>query len=172
MRSFLLSIAAMFVVGGTQATAVQQPAARFVEIDGSKSPQDVPEWLAWETSFRMLALARSKGSTAVPASLGLTAAEAEMLFKEADGQVTRDNACQKRVERLKSLGMEKVQVINEETKTIQLDCRSKTLQARDRLLGALSPEGQTALVAWVNNAKAGIRIRVPRAEWEHYRRPQ
>jgi hypothetical protein len=172
MRKSVMVVAAAIVLGVGGVAADQERSSPYVEIDGSKNPQDIPEWLAWETAFRMLALARRKGSVAVPASLGLAAAEAEMVFKEADGQVARDAACQKRVERLKSLGIDKVKEINAKTKTIQLDCRWGTLRARDRLLESLSPEGQTALTTWVNNARTGIRIRVPKAEWEQYRLPQ
>jgi len=171
MRKFLTCAAVAAAVGAGGAATLQERSSRYVEVDGSKNPQDVPEWLAWETAFRMLALARSKGSVAIPASLGLASSEAELVFKEADGQVARDTACQKRVEKLKSLGIDKVKEINAQTKTIQLDCRWVTLRARDRLLDSLSPEGQTALTTWVNNAKAGIRIRVPKAEWEQYRLP-
>jgi hypothetical protein len=173
MRPWLAyAAAAAALVGGGDLATVQED-SRFVEIDGSKNPQDIPEWVAWETGFSMLALAHSKGSLAVPASLGLSGGEADLVFREAAAQLTRDSACQKRVERLRPLlGREKIDVINEKTKTIQLDCRWKTLEARDRLLAALSPEGQTSLLKWVSDRKSGIHVRVPKAELDHYRRPQ
>jgi hypothetical protein len=69
------------------------------------------------------------------------------------------------------LGREKTEVLNEKTRAIQLDCRQAILDARDQLLRSLSPEAQIALIAWVEARKSGIRARVPKAELDHYRRP-
>jgi hypothetical protein len=123
-------------------------------------------------SFRMLALAKRRGSTAVPEGLDMSEAERQLVFHAAEGQAKRDAACEERVMRLKPLlGREKTEVLNEKTRAIQLDCRQAILDARDQLLRSLSPEAQIALIAWVEARKSGIRARVPKAELDHYRRP-
>ena len=160
------------VAGGSLAGVGSQPSSDYIEIDGSKNPEQVPAWVAWETSFRVLALARRKGSMAVPESLEMSEAERQLVFHAAEGQAGRDAMCEERVMRLKPLlGREKVEVLNEKTRAIQLDCRQAVLDARDQLLRSLSPEAQAALIIWVETRKAGIRSWVPRAELDHYRRP-
>ena len=160
------------VAGGSLAGVGSQPSSDYIEIDGSKNPEQIPAWVAWETSFRVLALAKRKGSLAVPHSLEMSEAERELVFHAAEGQAKRDAACEEKVMRLKPLlGRETVEVLNEKTRAIQLECRHAILDARDQLLRGLSPEAQTALIIWVEARKAGIRAWVPKAELDHYRRP-
>jgi hypothetical protein len=166
-------VGAVLVARGSAQPVKLPPPSDYVEIDGSKNPQDIPEWDAWLAAFRVLSIANRKGSIAVPASLGLSDADLRLVFAEAAEQDKRNRVCEERVERLRPLlGKEKVEVINERTRTLQLECRWMTLQARDRLLEALSAEGRTALAAWVSEQKAAMRVMVPKAELEHYKQPQ
>jgi hypothetical protein len=66
----------------------------------------------------------------------------------------------------------KASVINARQAEIQLDCRWQTLQTRDRLLQDLRPEGQAALIAFVESLKAGTQVTVPRRELAHFQKPQ
>jgi hypothetical protein len=145
----------------------------YVEIDGSRNPELIPEWLVWETSFRTLAIARRDGSVEIPATIGLSDADLEAVMAEAEKQPTRDDECAARVERLRPMvGREKAEVINAKTEAIQLECRAATLQARDRLFRTLTPEDGTLLIGWVNERKRGIQVRIRRAELAHFRRPE
>lgn len=164
---------AMFLAaGGSLKRVGSQPSSDYIEIDGRKNPEQVPAWVAWETSFRTLSLAKRKGSLAVPASLEMSEAERNLVFHAAEGQAARDTICEEKVMRLKPLlGREKVEVLNEKTRAIQLECRQAVLDARDQLLRSLSPEAQTTLIIWVDNQKSSIKAWVPRAELDHYRRP-
>jgi hypothetical protein len=111
----------------------------------------------------------------VPPSLGLSDADLKPVLHEANEQTTPRNQCIEQVEKLKPL-LDVVPVpdadINAETKTIQIECRSRTLDARDRLLKTLSPEGVIALSAWIENGKTHMQVRVPKGEMAHYRQPQ
>ena len=145
----------------------------YMDIDGSKNPELIPEWLVWENSFRLLAIARRDGSVEVPATIGLSDAGLAAVLKEAERQPDRDHACEQRLERMRPLlFIEKVEVINEKTEALQIECRTATLQARDRIFRALSPEDGTMLIAWVNEGKRGIRARVRKADLAHFRRPE
>jgi hypothetical protein len=62
--------------------------------------------------------------------------------------------------------------INAKNQAIQIECRWRTLEERDRLLKALSPEGVTALSSWIEDRKANIQVRVPKGEMAHYRQPR
>lgn len=145
----------------------------YVDIDGSRNPELIPEWLVWEASFRTLAIARRDGSVEIPATIGLSDAALEVVIAEAEKQPTRDDGCVARVERLKPLvGREKAEVINAKTAAIQLECRAATLRARDRLFRVLSPEDTTRLIGWVTERKRGIQVRIRRAELAFFRRPE
>jgi hypothetical protein len=99
--------------------------------------------------------------------------ERALILAEAQASLQRDKACQQRVEKLLPLvGKEKNSVINAKQQEIQLDCRWETLHARDRLLERLRPEGQTALIAFVEDTKGGARVTIPKRELAHYLQPQ
>lgn len=149
-----------------------QPPEAYVEIDGSKNPEQIPDWATWEMAFSALALAQRSESKAVPESLHMSDADQRLVFAAAKGQAGRDTACQQKVERLRPmLGKAEASAINERTREIQLECRQATLDAAESLMSSLSPEGQTSMTAWLQTERAAIRARVPKGELDHYRRP-
>jgi hypothetical protein len=149
-----------------------KPGDEYVEIDGGKNPGDIPEWSAWETSFRNLALAKRKGSVAIPRSLKMSEADQKLVFAEAMNQAARDQACDKRVDALRPLvGKVDNKTIWERNWEILIDCRQATLDAGQQLLKQLSPEAQVAMQAWVAETKRHIWARIPKSEIDHYRRP-
>jgi hypothetical protein len=81
--------------------------------------------------------------------------------------------CQKQIESLRPLvGVTPVKDINEKQRAIQLECRRRSLDIRDRLLDGVSPEASVAIAAWVENLKTGIEISVPKRELAHFRQPK
>lgn len=168
------AVTAIASVAGAQAPqAPQSNEDEYVDIDGGRNPELIPQWLVWETSFRTLAIARREGSVEIPATIGLSDADLEAVIAEAEKQSARDDECIARVERLRPMvGRAKVEVINERTAAIQLECRAATLQARDRLFRVLSPEDTTLLIGWVTERKRGIQVRIRPAELAHFRRPE
>jgi hypothetical protein len=147
--------------------------SEYVHIDGSRNPEMIPEWSTWEFAFRTIA----GGSKLIPTQVlqFLSGREAELLLEEALASQERDAACQARILRLKPLlTRETAKKIDERTREIQIECRWQTLHARDRLLAALedNPEGQMALIQWVESTKSVTRVSVPKAELAHYRQPQ
>lgn len=155
--------------------AVQAPRgepAEIVEIDGSRNPELIPEWSAWEFAFRTIA----GGSKLIPTEVlvHLSAAEAELILEAALASQERDRACQARVQRLPAPTRASARQHNQRTREIQIECRWQTLDARDRLLEALeeNPEGQQALVRWVESTKLVTRVTIPKGELAHFRQPQ
>jgi hypothetical protein len=145
--------------------------SEYVHIDGSRNPEMIPQWATWAFAFRVIA----GGSRLIPTVvLGhLSEAEAAEVVKEATADQKRDAECQERVLRLRPLLLtERAAVINEKTREIQLECRWRTLRARDRLLARLRPEGQIALIQWVESTKSGMEVSVPKRELAHYQQPQ
>lgn len=146
------------------------PPSERLEIDGSKNPELIPQWNVWAMAFRLALRSTPDG---IPRILGLTPAEAELLVVQAQADAKADRECRDGVLRLKPLlGVAPVTDINDKTRQIQLTCRQKTLDARDRLLAGVRPEASAAIVMWVESLKGGIQISVPKKELEHFRRPE
>jgi hypothetical protein len=147
------------------------PAEEIVVIDGSKNPELIPQWAAWEFAFRVM----GGGPKELPTTVYrvVSGEERALILAEAQASLKRDKACQERVQKLWPLvGIEKDSVINVKQQKIQLDCRWETLHARDRLLQRLRPEGQTELIRFVEDMKGGTKVTIPKRELAHYLQPQ
>ncbi len=168
----MLTISVAVLLFCAAPAAATQVTTSYVEIDGSKHPEQVPEWVTWQTAFSTLSLAERSESKAIPESLEMSDADKQLVFAAARQQAARDGACQKKVDALKPLlGKAEASVINQRTHEIQLECRQRTLDAADSLMKALSPEGRTSMAAWLQTIKAGIHVRVPKDELDHFHRP-
>ena len=166
-------LALALVAGLASSPAAQKPPPgdEMVTIDGSKNPELIPQWSAWEFAFRVIA----GGPRDLPATVYQVVSKEEgarvMAAAQADRQ--RDAACRERISKLHPLlRTAKASVINARQAEIQLDCRSQTLRIRDRLLEQLSPDGQAALAAFVESLKTGTNVTVPRRELAHFQKPQ
>lgn len=179
LRQRLILVAASLLLTQQTTSAQSKTPPRFsnprpseyVHIDGSRNPEMIPQWAAWAFAFRVIA----GGSRSIPTVVlrHLSGEEAAEVLKEAAADQKTDAECQERVLRLRPLLLtERARVINGKTRAIQLDCRWRTLQARDRLLARLRPEGQIALTQWVESTKSGMQVSVPARELAHYQQPQ
>jgi hypothetical protein len=147
------------------------PPEEIVVIDGSKNPELIPQWSAWEYAFRVMGGGPKELPTSVYRVVSME--ERALILAEAQASLRRDKACQERVEKLLPLvGKEDNSVVNAKQREIQLDCRSETLHARDRLLQRLRPEGQAELIRFVEETKAGTKVTIAKRELAHYLKPQ
>lgn len=147
------------------------PPDEIVTIDGAKNPELIPQWSVWEMAFRVMA----GGPRQLPSSVYhvVSKEEGARIMAAADADQRRDAACRERIAKLRPLLLTtKPSVINARQMEIQIDCRWQTLRTRDRLLEELRPEGQAALVAFVESLKSGTQVTVPRRELAHFLRPQ
>ncbi len=147
--------------------AIAGPSER-LEIDGSKNPELIPGWYIWETFFRQLHTAGT-----IPSVLNLTTEEERLLQMELEQYGKSNQQCQRDIETLRPLvGVAPIKAINEKQRAIQLECRRRSLDLRDRLLAGVRPESSVAIIAWVENLKTGIEISVPKRELAHFREPE
>ena len=145
--------------------------SEYVHIDGGRNPEMIPQWATWAFAFRVIA----GGSQLIPTVVlrHLSDEEAAEVLTAATADRKTDAECQERVLRLRPLLLTaQAQTINEKTREIQLDCRRRTLRIRDRLLARLRPEGQIALMQWVESTKSGMQVSVPKRELAHYQQPE
>ena len=139
-----------------------------LEIDGGKNPELIPEWYVWETFFRQL----HKTGTE-PSALKLTASETRVLRMEVERYSKSNQECQKQIEDLRPLvGVAPNSEVNQKQRAIQLECRNRTLDIRERLLDGIGPDARDAVISWVENLKSGIEISVPKRELAHFRQPR
>jgi hypothetical protein len=166
----------VFSASALEGRPVQYAAAKdVIHIDGQKNPELIPEYVLWEHGFGGLAIIKQQNMPAALASLRLAPEDLALVWKEAALQKAREDHSaseqRRRREALKAQGVTPQQLSLELQKVI-LDYRWTVLNARDRLLAALTPEGQAALLAWIEARRAHITASVARADWEFFRQPR
>jgi hypothetical protein len=147
------------------------PRAELIEIDGSRNPELIPQWAAWEFAFRVI----GGGQKELPAIVFrvVSTEERALILAAAQASLQRDRACHARLEKLAPLvGKEQNSVINAKQREIQLDCRWETIHARDALLERLRPQARTALITFVEDTKQGTKSTVSKRGLAHYLQPQ
>ena len=175
-RTFVVVGAAVAVAGAVLNAEFRQAAdgkgvPETIEIDGSKNPELIPEWSAWGFAFRVIAT----GSRQLPSSVHavVSTEEATLLLKQADRLQKFDRECQHRVVKLHSLlGKEKDDALDARLRDITLECRWATLNARDRVLEQLKPEGAAALAAFVTSTKAATSLTIRKQDLARFLEPQ
>jgi hypothetical protein len=178
VSTWMLRAVTLTLIGGSIAVAPlvarqAQIFGRMVKIDGKTDPDRIPEWLSWQQGFRTLATLKKEGFNEF--RLALEATDAELVENEALAQLERDEACRRaQYEREAELSPQgaTLQEIIKEQKVIVLGCRTKTLEARDKLLAALSPDGQFALLQWIERRRANIGSFVPEGDLEYFKLPR
>ena len=177
----VLSAASLEAWGASQGvkTAKAAKAAKaedvIIEISGEKTPEQLPEYLVWKIGLRAIAAIKKQNIVPALEELGLSDAEGEIVFAEGRAQQERDKECFERQERLTAMlkaAEAKPERIASETRAIVLECRWATLDAKERMLAALSPDARTSVVTWVLNQRRQINVSVHRADLEFFRQPR
>jgi hypothetical protein len=146
-----------------------------IEISGEKTPEQLPEYLVWKVGLRALAAIKKQNIAPALEELGLSKADGNVVFAEGRAQQERDKECFERQERLTTMmkaAEAKAERIASETRAIVIECRWATLDAKDRMLAALTPDAQAAVVAWVLEQRRQINVSVARADLEFFRQPR
>jgi hypothetical protein len=176
-RTAWLVVLGIFVVAmlvSLGAAAAGQPAPKYVELKG----RDIPEHSVWRGLFYELANAQAHDRDLDYLKnhlfAALTPEELDVLLKEAAKQPQRDAECERG-------GKERhAALVAAETAPDQLqaaeqvwivECRHRTLDARDRVLAALSPDSQVVVSDWVANRRQTMTSYVTEGEVEQFRQP-
>jgi len=173
MRRFCVLVA-VIVIAATAHVRPQTPPRPedIVVIDGSKNPELIPQWYVWGYAFRVF----SGGRRELPTSIWFLVSkeETQLVMKEADAVQKSDADCADRAIRTHGLLKkgESLKSVDVKMHAITVECRWKTLQARDRILDGLNPEARIALVKFVEECKQGMTITVPRGGLARYFEPQ
>jgi len=167
-------------LGSPQASANQPSGASDVLfIDGSKEPEQIPEWVTWEHGFMALAGWKGRDSGINHDLRGqLTPAELDALERTAVAERERRTRFEAKADALrKALDVdsgrkEAAAAFDTQAFELELAYRRELLAARDRLLKALSADSQIVVQNWMNEFKHDISARVPKSELAHWRMPE
>lgn len=142
-----------------------------IEIDGSKNPELIPQWSAWGYAFRIF----SGGPRQLPTSVlaHVTPGEQTLIMKEADAAQQVEAEClAKHRKILEGRGSKSAVDLDKDVRALNFECRWATLHTRDRILAGISPEAQTALIAFVESTKAGTSLAIPKKALPRFLEPE
>jgi hypothetical protein len=147
---------------------------KMITIDGSKEPHKIPEWAAWESTFDALSLTKRKDLKAFDESLKMEAADKELVYAAALEQTRRRARLVKRVKALETQVTtgESFLELHRKSWDMNFEYRQEILDSSERLLNQLSPDGRVAILAWVANARKGIKVTMPESNLAFFRRPR
>lgn len=145
----------------------------FVQIDGAKTPEQIPEYLTWSSGFEVIGYLTEKKITHGPMTFlqQLSPSDRDVLFAEVSRHKERLEKCQAR-------GAQLVETINDlekleqEMKANTLECRIKLLDAKDLMLTRMSPEGVAVLTNWMLEERRKIKSLILKSDLEFYRLPR
>ena len=156
------------ITPATAGAAPQKP-TDVMHIEGRKNPELIPEWSVWEDALRIIA----GGSRQLPSHVleHTTKEEEALILREADQQRKRDAECKTRLLALKP-DSEKPNTLLQRSQAIRLQCRWGALQARDRILAAISPAARTALMEFVESVRAATTVDILKRDLAFFLQPQ
>jgi hypothetical protein len=176
--SFAVLVASLPLAGHAQQKADSKVPRGFIKIDGRTEPHRIPQYVVWRTGLRYLATfldQKDLNPLLDDPLLIVPAADRERVSIEAYAQRRRDDACWERQEARNDEMVKQGKSfpdLYDALLAIDMACRVEVIEARDRLLSKLTPEGQQALTAWIEEARAGISVYVPERELKTYWYPQ
>ena len=142
-----------------------------VIIDGAKNPELIPQWSAWGYAFRVI----SGGPRELPSVVHKVVSpdERAMIIREADAVQQIDKDCQARLLKQHTIiGRGNLERLDAKLREITVVCRQKTLDARNRILAALNPEGATALIMFVESTKDGTSLTIRKRDLPRFLEPE
>lgn len=157
------------------ALAAQKLPDHYIEIDGAKTPEQIPEHIMWSTGFETIALLTSKGITrdGPLAALTLSSGDRELLLAEVARYKERREGCHTRGARIAAaMDGQAVERIEAAMRANTLECRTAMLESIDRLLLDMTPDGRLTLTTWMLNERRKVRSVMPKADLDFYRLPR
>ncbi len=138
-----------------------QNSSERVVLDGAKNPELFPEWYVWEMVFKKVARGAAHPKTPLHQELGISERELILLEQERGLFENYEKDLEQKLRNtsaaLKAKGTSEDEVRNA-THEHNMEYRFKILDARDRVIRALSAESNTALRAWINRELIGTKV--------------
>ena len=146
----------------------------YIMIDGRKTPEQIPEYLTWQTGFNTIGFLRTKNVTDGPMTFlqKLSSADRNLLFAEVERHRARSEQCQRRGESLVEKIKDDLVKLEKEMKANTLECRTRLLDSKDRMLSRMSADGALTLTGWMIDERRKVQSIMPKSELEFYRLPR
>lgn len=172
------------VLSVSDSLAAQQQAGDWVEIDGKKNPELVPDYAAWRHALRIIG---TSTPDTLPSTIyrAATAAEKRLLIDEGLKLThTLESDCTARllearepIAALERAGvswqnLDLAKNVDAAMWKIEQECRSETIKSRDLLRGELTAATVAALASFVEHMRGGMSFTVPKNGMERFRQPQ
>jgi hypothetical protein len=175
------AIALIFLIApaGVLPASAQTPAAplKLVEIDGRTTPFALPQYFVWASNFRTFhrRLVIKGFEDDLRGAINLGPADMKLVFAAADAHVSSQAVCDRDLQ----LGMSELRAATapaeNQTAFYQaktLACREQLLKSVDDLLLRLTPRGQKALLAYVDQSRRSLGATMQEAEVAFFRLPR
>ena len=156
-----------------------QTAPKMVVIDGSKTPDEIPQYLMWESAFRIFT--RLSPVDDLPEGSGidiqafLPRREWLAVLAEAKVQVAAQEACRTagtaRLDELRKLKRSNSEIY-EDLANVAVACREESITSGERLASRLSQSGRDYLLRWVRESRKSMSLEIAESELAFFRRPR
>ena len=167
-RGFVLAVAVSCSWSGPSAQTVRdwRPPQGMIEIVGRTNPGGIPDYLAWQSLFRML----SRVSFPLALADDQRTLIRETALRDAAAQDATWRRQEERLAGMKRAGLDDA-AIKKALYEIDYDQRLATLAERDALLKKLPLEARAALKGFAEDHRRSISSIVPVADLDGYRKP-
>ena len=145
-----------------------------ITIEGAKNPELIPQWLAWQEAFRIMGMPYQL-EVPIPTTIWhvTTASERDFLRKESVQSLEREDEVGAQVVKIReALTPDTLARDQERVKQLEYRRKQAILDTRERVLARLTPEGQAALRAFVEEVKKGTKISIQKSLLAEYSKPE
>jgi hypothetical protein len=176
MKRLKASLAVVVVLASGVSAQTQKDNDPVVTIDGTKNPELVPAWAAWQQAFHIMSGPYVHGDLPIPTTVWhvTTPEQRDLIRKEALATVANENQLGSQALKLRDgLTADNMKQRTEEAQGYEMKRRQFVLDVRDRLLAALPPLAQTALREFAEvECKKGYKASMLKSQLEQFRLPE
>jgi hypothetical protein len=152
----------------------------WMEIDGAKNPEQIPEWATWSSGFDTLALLRAhnvpKDAPPLVGLASLSEKDAALLAAALEEYLKIVDRCTEEGRRgLAAVQSQKdvtQEAIDKFANEFTLQCRIEKLESKDRLPAKMTDEGRDAVNAWMVAGRRKMKAIMPKDQLIFYWEPR
>jgi hypothetical protein len=173
----IMSFGVVLTLSLSCAFAAQSLPPGYIVIDGSTTPEQIPEHIMWSSGFDAIVLLKEKQWTdhgpLGDLLLQLPKGDIDLLYAEVAIHKERRERCHEKGRRIyTSMQGQEVPKIEAAMKANTLGCRQEVLDSADRLLSRMSLDGRIALTNWMLNERTKVKSMMAKSELEFFRLPR
>jgi hypothetical protein len=145
-----------------------------ITIDGEKNPELIPNWAAWLEAFRVMA-GPAAPIEPIPTVIYLTTSREQraQIRKEAQSVIAQERELGQRALKLQDgLTSANLSERSDQADALEMKRRQAALDARDRLLAALPPDGQAALREFAEHTRKGYKATMLKSKLAQFLLPE